>query len=50
VVGGALWVLLGYWLGGLLPNLDRYFLLVVGAAVQLSLIPVVLELHKLFNR
>lgn len=51
VVGGLLWAtsvpLLGYWLGGLIPNLDRYILLVVGVAVVLSLIPVGLELRKL---
>lgn len=53
-VGGVLWAiivpLLGYWLGGLIPNLDRYILLVVGAAVLLSLIPVALELRKLRSR
>ncbi|BDP44613.1 membrane protein (plasmid) [Deinococcus aetherius] len=51
VVGGLLWALsvplLGYWLGGLIPHLDRYILLVVGVAVVLSLIPVGLELRKL---
>jgi len=53
-VGGALWAitvpLLGYWLGGLIPNLDHYILLVVGAAVLLSLVPVALELRKLRSR
>jgi len=53
-VGGVLWAiivpLLGYWLGGLIPNLDRYILLVVGVAVVLSLIPVALELRKLRSR
>lgn len=51
IVGGLLWAVsvpvLGYWLGGLIPNLDRYILLVVGAAVVLSLIPVALEVRKL---
>ncbi|GBF04535.1 dedA protein [Deinococcus aerius] len=51
VVGGLLWAisvpLLGFWLGGLIPHLDRYILLVVGVAVVLSLIPVGLELRKL---
>ena len=50
VVGGLLWALsvplLGYWLGGLIPHLDRYILLVVGVAVVLSLIPVGLELRQ----
>lgn len=51
VVGGVLWAVivpgLGFWLGGLIPNLDRYILLVVGVAVLLSLIPVGLELRKM---
>jgi len=51
IIGGLLWAitvpLLGFWLGGLIPNLDRYILLVVGAAVLLSLIPVGLHLLKL---
>lgn len=51
VVGGLLWAtsvpLLGYWLGGLIPHLDRYILLVVGVAIVLSLMPVGLELRKL---
>ncbi|WP_216326139.1 DedA family protein [Deinococcus aestuarii] len=51
IAGGLLWAtsvpLLGYWLGGLIPHLDRYILLVVGVAVVLSLIPVGLELRKL---
>lgn len=54
VVGGLAWAIsvpfLGYWLGGLIPHLDRYILLVVGAAVVLSLIPVGLELRKLHLR
>ena len=54
IAGGALWAVtvpaLGYWLGGLIPNLDHYILLVVGAAVLLSLIPVGLELRKLRRR
>lgn len=54
VVGALLWgvgvPLLGYWLGGLIPHLDRYILLVVGAAVLLSLIPVGLHLHRAARR
>ncbi|MEW6421000.1 MAG: VTT domain-containing protein [Deinococcota bacterium] len=50
VIGILLWAvtvpLLGYWLGGLIPHLDRYILLVVGAIVLLSLITVGLELRK----
>ncbi len=54
VLGGALWAgtvpLLGFWLGGLIPQLDRYILLVVGTTVLVSLIPVGLELRKLRTR
>lgn len=50
VVGGLLWSLsvplLSYLLGGLIPNLDRYILLVVGLVVALSFVPVALELHR----
>lgn len=50
VIGGLLWGLgvpsLGYLLGGLIPNLDRYILLVIGVVVLLSFIPVLLELRK----
>ncbi|TDE85511.1 DedA family protein [Deinococcus sp. S9] len=50
VIGVLLWAgavpLLGYWLGGLVPHLDRYILLVVGAVVLLSLLAVGLELRK----
>ncbi|EYB67208.1 dedA protein [Deinococcus phoenicis] len=50
VIGGLLWSLtvplLGYLLGGLIPNLDRYILLVIGLVVVLSFIPVALELRK----
>lgn len=54
VVGGLLWAtsvpLLGYWLGGLIPHLDRYILLIIGVVVVLSLIPVGLELNKLRSK
>ncbi len=50
VLGGLLWALavplLGYLLGGLIPNLDRYILLVIGLVIVLSLIPVALELRR----
>ena len=50
VIGGLLWALgvpsLGYLLGGLIPDLDRYILLVIGVVVLLSFIPVLLEVQK----
>lgn len=50
VIGGLLWALsvplLGYALGGLIPNLDRYILLLVGVVVVLSFIPVAMELRR----
>ncbi|GAA5514573.1 putative membrane protein Rv0364 [Deinococcus carri] len=54
VLGALLWgvsvPLLGYWLGSLIPHLDRYILLVVGAVVLLSLIPVGLQLYRATRR
>ncbi len=54
LVGGVLWAVtvpaLAYWLGALIPNLDRYILLVIGVVVLLSLIPVALEVRKLRSR
>ncbi|MFC3832898.1 MULTISPECIES: DedA family protein [Deinococcus] len=50
VLGGLLWALgvplLGYALGGLIPNLDRYILVLVGIVVVVSFIPVAVELLK----
>lgn len=50
VLGAALWgvgvPLLGYWLGSLVPNLDRYILLIVGVVVLVSFVPVALELRR----
>lgn len=50
VLGGLLWglsvPLAGYWLGGLIPHLDRYILLLVGAVLIVSLVPVTLELRR----
>ncbi|WP_155300512.1 DedA family protein [Deinococcus arenae] len=54
VVGGLLWAtsvpLLGYLLGQLIPHLDRYILLVIGAVILLSFIPIALELRKARQR
>ena len=50
VVGGVLWgvsiPLAGFYLGRLIPNLDRYILLIVGLVLVLSLIPLGFELRK----
>ncbi len=50
LIGGLLWSLtvplLGYLLGGLIPNLDHYILLIIGVVIILSFIPVALELRK----
>jgi len=47
IVGGILWVagmvLLGYFLGKTIPDVDRYLLPVIGAIVLLSLLPVIRE-------
>lgn len=45
VVGAALWVttgvFLGYFVGRLIPDIDKYLLLIIAAVVLLSLVPVV---------
>ena len=50
LLGTLLWTqgvtLLGFWLGRLVPGLDKYLLLVVGAVVLLSLLPGWLELRR----
>lgn len=49
VVGGALWAagmtLLGYFLGAMIPNVDRYLLPIIGAIIVLSVAPGVLHLY-----
>jgi membrane-associated protein len=50
VVGGVLWVfsasLLGYTLGSVIPNIDRYLHLVIAIVVFLSLLPAFFEWQK----
>jgi membrane-associated protein len=50
VVGGLLWVfsttLLGYTVGSLIPNIDRYLHIVIGVVVLLSILPAVWEWYK----
>ena len=50
VAGGALWVfsttLLGYGLGRVIPDIDRYLHLVIGIVVFLSILPSVFEWRK----
>ena len=50
VIGGVFWgasiPLAGFYLGRLIPDLDRYILLIVGVVLVLSLIPLGFELRK----
>lgn len=50
IVGGAIWALgltwMGYLAGGLVPNVDRYLLPVIGLIIILSVLPGVLEALK----
>ena len=50
IVGGTLWVfsttLLGYGVGRVVPNIDKYLHLVIGIVIFLSLIPIILEWNK----
>jgi membrane-associated protein len=50
VLGGILWVfstsLLGYTVGSLIPEVDRYLHIVIGVVVLLSVLPAVWEWYK----
>ena len=50
IFGGVLWVfstsLLGYTVGSLIPNIDRYLHVVIGVVVVLSILPAVFEWYK----
>lgn len=50
LVGGAAWGLgmpyLGYWLGGTVPNIDRYLIPVLFIIIFLSVLPGILEMLK----
>lgn len=51
IVGGIIWAvgltLLGYWLGSVIPNVDKYLLPIILAIVGVSFIPVIIELIKM---
>ena len=50
MIGGGLWTLglsgLGYFLGSIIPNVDRYLIPLVGLIVFLSLLPPVIHVLK----
>ena len=50
VAGGLLWgvgvTLAGYFLGQAIPDIDRYFLIVVGAVIVISALPAMVHLIK----
>jgi len=50
IIGGALWVvttvLLGYWLGSKIPNIDHYILPAVGIAMLFTFGPTAIHLLK----
>jgi membrane-associated protein len=50
VIGGLLWgvgvTLAGYYLGQVIPDIDRYFLVVVGAVILVSALPAMAHLVK----
>ena len=50
VLGGLLWVfstvLLGYFLGRSVPNIDRHIHIVIAIVIVLSFIPVLVELYR----
>ena len=54
VIGGVLWgvglPIAAFYLGKLIPDLDKYILLVIAIVIIISFIPVFLELHKSRNK
>lgn len=50
IIGGVVWgigvTLLGYFLGGLVPNIDKYLIPIVGAIVIISILPTVYHIGK----
>lgn len=50
IFGGLLWVLgmtlLGYFLGSIIPDVDKYLLPIIGAIVVISVVPALLHLYK----
>ena len=50
IFGGVLWVfstsLLGYTVGSLIPDIDRYLHVVIGVVVVLSILPAVFEWYR----
>lgn len=50
VVGGIFWIcsttLLGYFLGNLIPNIEKYIHYVIAVVIVFSLLPIVYELIK----
>lgn len=50
VIGGILWTfllsILGYWLGNIIPNADKYLLPIIFIIIILSFIPIIAEFSK----
>ena len=50
ILGGILWVfstsLLGFTVGSLIPDIDRYLHIVIGVVVLLSILPAVIEWYR----
>jgi len=53
IVGGIVWVfatiLGGFFLGSLIPDIDRYLYLVIGIIILVSFIPLIIEIIKIKN-
>jgi membrane-associated protein len=53
IIGGVLWgigmPLLGYWLGGLIPNIDHYMVPIVVSMIVISLLPTFWHIAKEFR-
>jgi len=50
ILGGFVWsfglVYAGYFLGQLIPNVDKYLLPIIGIIILLSILPIAFEVYK----
>jgi membrane-associated protein len=50
VIGAFLWAvgvtMLGYWLGGAIPDIDRYLLPIIAVIIALSVLPMAIQVWR----
>jgi len=54
VFGGVIWasgmILLGYFLGNLIPNPDKYILPIAGLIILISVVPILIKAFKVYKK